>query len=66
MRWPCLNPNGSPRSRFPLEEPNAATADRVASRHSYAEWGPSGQRQSNPLVSLTALSVLQTDTQRGR
>jgi hypothetical protein len=51
---------------FPLEEPNAATADQVASRHSYAEWGPSGQRQSNPLVSLTALGVLQANTQRGR
>ena len=25
---------------FPLEEPNAATADAVASRHSYAAWGP--------------------------
>jgi hypothetical protein len=48
-----------PDGGFPLEEPNAATADLVASRHSYAEWGPSGQRQSNPLVSLTALGVLQ-------
>jgi len=55
-----------PDGGFPLEEPNAATADRVASRHSYAEWGPSGQRQSNPLVSLTTLGVLQADTQRGR
>ena len=55
-----------PDGGFPLEEPNAATADRVASRHSYAEWGPSGQRQSNPLVSLTALGVLQANTQRGR
>jgi hypothetical protein len=43
---------------FPLEEPNAATADRVASDHSYAAWGPSGQRRSNPLVSLTAIGVL--------
>ena len=55
-----------PDGGFPLEEPNAATADRVASRHSYVEWGPSGQRQSNPLVSLAALGVLQADTQRGR
>jgi len=55
-----------PDGGFPLEEPNAATADRVASRHSYAEWGPSGQRQSNPPVSLTTLGVLQADTQRGR
>jgi hypothetical protein len=55
-----------PDGGFPLEEPNAATADRVASRHSYAEWGPSGQRQSNPMVSLAALGVLQADTQRVR
>lgn len=48
-----------PDGGFPLEDANAATADRVASRHSYADWGPSGQRQSNPLVSLTALGVLQ-------
>ena len=54
-----------PDGGFPLEEPNAATADRVASRHSYAKWGPSGQRQSNPLISLTALGVLQAATQRG-
>ena len=44
---------------FPLEEPNAAAADQVASRHSYAERGPAGTRQSNPLVSLTALGALQ-------
>ena len=53
-----------PDGGFPLEEPNAPTAVRVASRHSYAYWGPSGKRQSNPLVSLTALGVLQT--QHGR
>jgi hypothetical protein len=50
---------------FPLEEPNAATADRVASRHSYAAWGPSGQRRSNALVTLAVLGVLQ-DTRGGR
>ena len=55
-----------PDGGFPLEELNAVTADHVASRHRYAEWGPSGQRQSNPLVSLTALGVLQADTQRGQ
>jgi hypothetical protein len=55
-----------PDGGFPLEEPNAPTADRVASRHSYAEWGSSGQRQSNPLVSLTALGVLETDPQGAR
>jgi hypothetical protein len=53
-----------PDGGFPLEEPNAATADRVASRHSYADWGPAGKRQSNPLVSLSALGVLRANTQR--
>lgn len=55
-----------PDGGFQLEEPNAATADRVASRHSYADWGPSGQRHSNPLVSLTAIGVLRSATQGGR
>jgi hypothetical protein len=49
-----------PDGGFPLEEPNAPTADGVATRHSYADWGPSGKQQSNPLLSLTALAVLQT------
>jgi hypothetical protein len=49
-----------PDGGFPLEDPNAPTAGRVASRHSYADWGPSGRQQSNPLVSLAALAVLQT------
>lgn len=48
-----------PDGGFPLEEPNAPNADRVASRHSYADWGPAGLRHSNPLVSLTALGVIQ-------
>ncbi|SDP36041.1 hypothetical protein SAMN04515671_3878 [Nakamurella panacisegetis] len=47
-----------PDGGFPLEEPNAPRADRVASRHSYADWGPTGLRRSNPLVSLAALGVL--------
>ncbi len=47
-----------PDGGFPLEEANAPAADRVASRHSYADWGPSGLRRSNPLVSLAALAVL--------
>jgi len=48
-----------PDGGFPLEEPNAPVADRVASRHSYAAWGPSGKRRSNPLVSLASWGVLQ-------
>ena len=47
-----------PDGGFPLEAPNAKTADRVASRASYADWGPYGLRHSNPLVSVACLSVL--------
>jgi hypothetical protein len=47
-----------PDGGFPLEAPNAVTADHVVSRGSYADWGPSGRRRSNPLVSLAALAVL--------
>ncbi|WP_197024603.1 hypothetical protein [Cellulomonas sp. KRMCY2] len=47
-----------PDGGFPPEVPNAPVADRVVSRHSYAEWGPSGRFRSNPLVSLAALGVL--------
>lgn len=49
-----------PDGGFPLEAPNAAPADRVVSRHSYADWGPAGRRTSNPLVSLAALGVLRS------
>lgn len=53
-----------PDGGFPLEEPNAPAADTVASGHSYAEWGPSGVRQSNPFVTLAALGVLGAAPQR--
>ena len=33
-------------------------ADRVTSGGSYADWGPSRLRRSNPLVSLAVLGVL--------
>jgi hypothetical protein len=49
-----------PDGGFPLEERIAPAAVRVASRHSYADWGPSGQRRSNPLVSLASLRVLRS------
>jgi hypothetical protein len=47
-----------PDGGFPLEERNATTSDRVVSRGTYADWGPTGARRSNPLVSLAALGVL--------
>jgi len=47
-----------PDGGFPLEAPTTVAADRVVSRGSYAQWGPSGARRSNPLVTLAALEVL--------
>lgn len=47
-----------PDGGFRLEAPTTITADRVTSRGSYADWGPSGLHRSNPLVSLAALDVL--------
>ena len=47
-----------PDGAFVLEEANAPRADRVASRHSYADWGPAGLKQGNPLVTLAAIGVL--------
>lgn len=48
-----------PDGGFPLEAPTVITAAHVVSRGSYAVWGPSGVRRSNPLVTLAALDVLQ-------
>jgi hypothetical protein len=53
-----------PDGGFPLEEPSATTVDRVVSRGSYANWGPSGLHRSNPLVSLAALGVLHAARRR--
>jgi hypothetical protein len=46
-----------PDGGFPLEAGNATRADRIVSRGSFAGWGPTGTRRSNPLVSLAALRV---------
>ncbi len=55
-----------PDGGFPLEQRIAPSADRVASGHSYADWGPSGRRRSNPLVSLAGLRVLRPEAQHER
>lgn len=47
-----------PDGAFPLEAPNAVTSEHLVSRGSYADWGPAGRRQGNPLVTLAALEVL--------
>jgi hypothetical protein len=43
---------------FPVEWTNATTTDRVASRGTYADWGPRGKTRGNPLVTIDALHVL--------
>ena len=50
-----------PDGGFPLEAPTTITADRVASRGSYADWGPSGLRRSNSLVTLAVLDIFRRD-----
>lgn len=37
-----------PEGGFPPEERTAATTARVASRGTWADWGPAGRRASNP------------------
>lgn len=50
---------------FPREAPGAVTADEVGSGHTYADWGPSGRRNGNPLVSLAAVEVLRAAGRAG-
>ena len=43
---------------FPREDRTAVRSARVASRGTWADWGPAGARTSNPFVSAAALGVL--------
>jgi len=43
---------------FPVEDRTARTVDRIVTRGSFADWGPSGKRRSNDLVTIDVLSVL--------
>jgi hypothetical protein len=43
---------------FPLEERVGETRPVVASRGTFADWGPAGTTRSNPLVTVAALGVL--------
>ena len=47
-----------PDGGFPLEERVGTTRPVVASRASFADWGPAGTTRSNPLVTVAALGVL--------
>jgi hypothetical protein len=47
-----------PDGGFPLEKANATTSESVRTRGTYADWGPSGKRTMNPLVTVAALWVL--------
>ncbi len=47
-----------PDGGFPLEERVGVTRSVVASRATFADWGPGGVTRSNPLVTVAALGVL--------
>ncbi|HEY6012624.1 MAG TPA: hypothetical protein VIU37_01405 [Candidatus Limnocylindrales bacterium] len=47
-----------PDGGFPLEERVGSTRPIVASRATFADWGPSGTTRSNPLVTVAALGIL--------
>ena len=47
-----------PDGGFPLEERVGVTRNVVASRGTFADWGPAGATRSNPFVTVAALSVL--------
>jgi hypothetical protein len=47
-----------PCNGFPLEALDATTKTVVCTRGTYADWGPSGKRNLNPLVTAAALWVL--------
>ena len=47
-----------PGGGFPLEERVGVTRHMVASRGTYADWGPAGATRSNPFVTIAALRVL--------
>ena len=47
-----------PDGGFPLEDRNAKASATIASRCSFADWGPAGAKRGNSLVSLLALGVM--------
>ena len=47
-----------PDGGFPLDDRVGDTRSVVASRGTFADWGPSGTTRSNPLVTVAALAVL--------
>ena len=47
-----------PDGGFPLDERIGTTSPVVASRATYAYWGPAGRTRGNPLVTVAALGVL--------
>jgi hypothetical protein len=47
-----------PSGGFPAEVRTATTVDTVASRGTFADWGPAGRTRPNPYVSIDATWVL--------
>ena len=54
-----------PDGGFPREDRTATKRSRVASRGTWADWGPAGARTSNPFVSAAALGVLRIAARAG-
>ena len=54
-----------PDGGFPREDRSATRRSRVASRGTWADWGPAGSRTSNPFVSAAALGVLRIAARAG-
>ncbi len=50
---------------FPLEMPNARTSAAFQTRGTFADWGPSGKRKMNSLVTAAALWVLKKVEEAG-
>lgn len=47
-----------PDGGFPLEMKNAKTTDKIETRGSYADWGPSGKTRMNEFITADAFGVL--------
>lgn len=47
-----------PDGGFPLECKNCKTSNNIITRGSFAEWGESGKKKTNPFVTIYALYVL--------
>lgn len=47
-----------PDGGFPLEQKNCRTTNNIITRGSFADWGESGRKKTNPFISIYALYIL--------